>query len=84
MGFWTTFLVFYALMEYASANVFFYGTPPTVLFTSSIVLLLTGNTQPGDGSGLLFLISGSAVLAQTLVATVLAGLGTGALRFLAF
>ena len=81
--FWTTFLVFYALLEYVDAKVFFYGTPPTVLFTSSIVLLLTGNTKPADGTGLLFLISGSAVLAQALVATALAGLGSG-LRFLVF
>ena len=84
MGFGTKFLVIYALMEFVTTQLFFYGTPPTVVFASTIVLLLTGNTNPGDGTPILFVISGSTVLAQTFVATVLAGLGTGALRFLAF
>ena len=85
MGFWYKFMVFYGIMDaFTWWFVESMTVSPTLLFVSAAVLMITGETTGGDATGILLVTSGMYVLVQVVVASILASLGTGSLRFLAF
>ena len=85
MGFWYKFMVFYGLLDaFSWWFVESMTASPTLLFVSAAVLMITGETTGGDGTGILLTVSGFYVAVNLVVASILASLNTGSLRFLVF